>query len=337
MSAIAIYSNSFIVYWSAIVIVLGIAAWFCLSMALYRGDGGRGSAMWLVLAVGTVLSVLFCRAIHWYCNFEQYESFIAAITDYSVGSYCLPGMFLGLLLAGLLAAKLRFADSAAVLFDALAPGAALGIAMFRLSALFNSSCRGNLAITPPILQRLPFASQVAVSAGTTEYRLATFFIQFILMLILTAALVYFFLRRRNEPKKWGRQRGYVAGLFLVVYSAMEVILDSTRYDSCVLRSNGFVSVVQIVSAVIIVVILCVYTHRSVKANGRKWYHFAIWAGYVLSLAMAGGSEYFVQRHRDWFIYCYAIMALGLVLMVTMVRLMYKTLLVKEEGSEDQNG
>ena len=71
MSAIAFYSSSLTIYWSAIVIVLGIAAWFCLSMALYRGDGGRGSAMWLVLALGTALSVFFCRAIHWYCNAEQ--------------------------------------------------------------------------------------------------------------------------------------------------------------------------------------------------------------------------------------------------------------------------
>lgn len=330
MSAIAIYSNSFVIYWSAVVIVLGIAAWFCLSMALYRGDGGRGSAMWLVLALGTVLSVLFCRAIHWYCNAEQYESFAAAMTDYSTGSYCLPGMLLGVLLAGLLAAKLRFADSAAELFDALAPGAALGIALFRLSALFNSSCRGSIAITPELLHRLPFTSEVAVSASTTEYRLATFFIQFILMLVLTAVLVAFFLRRRNEPKKWGKQRGYVAGLFLAVYSAMEIILDSTRYDSSVLRSNGFVSVVQIVSAITIVVILVVYCRRSVKANGRRWYHFALWAGYVVSLAAVGGSEYFVQRHREWFIGCYAAMTLGLVLMATVVCLMYKTLLIKEE-------
>ena len=239
-------------------------------------------------------------------------------------------MFLGLLLVGLLAAKLRFADSAAALFDALAPGAALGIALFRLSALFNSSCRGSIAITPEILHRLPFTSEVEVAAGVTEYRFATFFVQFILLLIFTVVLAAFFLRHRADEKKWGRQRGYVAGLFLTVYSAMEIILDSTRYDSCVLRSNGFVSVVQIVSALTIVVILAVYCRRSVKANGRHWYHFALWGGYVLSLAAVGGSEYFVQRHRDWFIGCYSVMTLGLILMVTVVGLMYKTLLVKDE-------
>lgn len=330
MSAIAFYSSSLTIYWSAIVIVLGIAAWFCLSMALYRGDGGRASAMWLMLALGTVLSIFFCRAIHWYCNAEQYEGFLSALTDYSIGSYCLPGMFLGLLLVGLLAAKLRFADSAADLFDALAPGAALGVALFRLSALFNSSCRGSIAITPELLHRLPFTSEVEVAAGVTEYRFATFFVQFILLLIFAVVLAVFFLRHRADEKKWGRQRGYVAGLFLTVYSAMEIILDSTRYDSCVLRSNGFVSVVQIVSALIIVVILAVYCRRSVKANGRHWYHFALWGGYVLSLAAVGGSEYFVQRHRDWFIGCYSVMTLGLILMVTVVGLMYKTLLVKDE-------
>ena len=47
-----------------------------------------------------------CRVIHWYCHFEQYNGIWGALTDYSTGSYCLPGALLGVWLAALIVKKL---------------------------------------------------------------------------------------------------------------------------------------------------------------------------------------------------------------------------------------
>ena len=94
MNPIAISTGSTVIYWSAVVIALGIAAGFALSYSLYISHGGRSTAMWLLLPLALLFSVPLCRAIHWYCHLEQYTSFIRAITDYSTGSYCLPGALL---------------------------------------------------------------------------------------------------------------------------------------------------------------------------------------------------------------------------------------------------
>ena len=49
MNPIAISTGSTVIYWSAVVIALGIAAGFALSYSLYISHGGRSAAMWLLL------------------------------------------------------------------------------------------------------------------------------------------------------------------------------------------------------------------------------------------------------------------------------------------------
>ncbi|MBS5432684.1 MAG: prolipoprotein diacylglyceryl transferase [Firmicutes bacterium] len=325
MSQVAIYSGGTVIYWSAVIICIGVAAWFALSYSLYTANGGRGAALWLLLPVATLMSVLFCRAIHWYCHPEQYAGFFRALTDYSYGGYCLPGMLLGVLLSALLVKRLRFADSAAGLLDALAPGAALGIALFRLSALFNTSCRSTIIIKSAALQHLPIGSGVPTSSGGVEYRFATFFVQFLLMLLLTALLLRFYQRQKEIPMKRGGRQGHTAMMFIVFYSAMELVLDSTRYDSSFLRLNGFVSLVQIVSALSILAVLVYYSIQSVRANGRCFYHWLLWLAFAAGVGGTGAFEYLVQRHGNWYKMCYSVMSLCCLVMALTVYFMYRSL------------
>lgn len=324
MNPIAIYSGSTVIYWSAIIIGLAAAAWFCLSYSIYTAHGGHGAAMWLFMPVAVLLSVLLSRFIHWYCHAEQYLSFWQAMTDYSSGGYCLPGMLLGVTLAALLVGRLRFAPSTAELFDALAPGASLGIALIRLSALFNSSCRSTILISTPKFQHLPIGSALVTSSGGTEYRFATFFVQFLLMLLLTVLVLVFYYKRHKVPMKRGLQAGHTALLFLVFYSAMELVLDSTRYDSSFLRLNGFVSLVQIVSALAILGVLIYYSIHSVKANGLCPFHWVLWGGFLATVGATGALEYLVQRHGGWYLKCYSFMSLSCLLMAVVVYIMYLT-------------
>ena len=117
MNPIAISTGSTVIYWSAVVIALGIAAGFALSYSLYISHGGRSAAMWLLLPLALLFSVPLCRAIHWYCHPEQYTSFIRAITEYSTGSYCLPGALLGTFLAALVVRGLGLTGNMARLLD----------------------------------------------------------------------------------------------------------------------------------------------------------------------------------------------------------------------------
>jgi len=321
MNTVAFAIGSVEFYWSAIVIALGVLAWFMLSNSLFISHGGSRSAMWFVLALGSILSVLFSRFMHWYCHAEQYSGVLNELTDYSIGSYCLPGVLLGVLIAGIACKALGFTGNSGRLFDCLAPGAALGFALFKLSSLFNSSCRSKIAVNSAFLQRLPFASQI--SAGSSEYRFATFFVQFMLLLVLCFYLMQFFFKRRRFPTKANITKdGNVAFMFLIWYSALELIGDSTRYDSSFVRSNGFVSLVQIVSAVTILVILIIYSVRSIKANRLKWWHFVSWLGFLASVGIVGYTEYLVQRHGNWYMGCYPAMAFGCVMMALITYWLY---------------
>ena len=332
MNPIAIYSGSLVIYWSAVIIMLGVFAAFCLSYAVYTANGGSGAALWALLPIAVPLSVFFSRLIHWYCHLEQYAGFLAAMTDFSVGSYSLPGMLLGVALAALIVRRIGLADSVAELLDGIAPGMALCIAVIRLSALFNSTCRSKIIISTPALQHLPLASELSSASGAAEYRFATFFVEFLIMLVITALLLNFYFKRRNIPMKDGsRPAGNTAAMLLLFYSAVELVLDSTRYDSSFFHFTfikglnpyaGFISLVQLISAVCILCVLIRYSKISVRANTLRWYHFALWAGFVACLAGVGVSEYMVQRHGDWYLGCYSVMSLCCLLIALVVYGMY---------------
>ena len=325
MNQIAVCVGDTFIYWSSVIIFLGIAACFALTYALYTSHGGRGSARWLLLPLSLFFSVVLARLIDWYCHDEQYAGFMSAMLDYSQGDYFLHGAIFGTMLAGLLVKKLGFTQNLGRLFDCLAPGAALCIAFLRLSALFNTSCRSKIVVNTPLLQHLPLASGIPTANGGTEYRFATFFIQFLVMLVLFWILMRFFFRRRRYPMKNDYPRdGNVALMFLVYYDAVEVVLDSTRYDSSYLPFNGFISLTQILCAVIILVVFIVYSIRSVKANGRHAYHWVMWVGFFLTVAGTGVFEYLVQRFGNMYLICYSAMSVILFLMAFIVNRMYRT-------------
>lgn len=325
MSAIALTIGDTALYWSGLVIALAAAAWLALSLSLYTARGGHSSALWVLFPFALVFSVLLARFLHWYCHSEQYAGFLQAMSDLSSGGYCMPGLLLGVFLAALLVWLLRLAGSLESLLDAMAPGAALGIGLIRLSALFGNACRGKLVISDPRFQHLPFAAPVIQGSGGVEYRFATFFASFLLLMLLAMFLLRFQLRQRARPMRDGSAAGDTARMFLLFYSAMELVLDSSRYDSSFLRSNGFVSMVQIFSAVCILGLLIYYSRRSLRFYGLQARHIALWLLWLAGLGAGGYLEYLVQRHGDWYLMCYTLMGFACLLMALAVWGMYRTL------------
>ena len=315
MNPIAMILGSHVIYWNAVVIVLGVAACFCLTMALFTAHGGRAVALWLLLPLAILLSLPLARAINWYCHSEKYLSFWKAVTDYSRGDYCLAGVILGTGLAGLIVHRLGFVQNLRRLYDCLAPGAALGIALIRLSELFTNADRGKAVVTNPAFQRLPFSTEITSSG---EWRIATFYFQFVMMLVIFVLLMRFFVKRRRWPMKAGQPRdGHVALMFLSWLSALDLMADSSRYDASFLRLNGFVSMVQIVSAVTLLVILFIYSRRSVRANGMKPQLVILWVVFFLAAGLTGFVEWLVQRHGNWYLSCYFLMSLSCLTMALM--------------------
>ena len=321
MNPIAVYAGSIVLYWSAVIISAGLLAALLMSCSVQLSNRGRLVSMLLFFPLALLFSVPLCRALHWYCHQEQYGSLLSALTNWSSGSYVLSAAIPGVWLAAWIAAKLDDGDTAKLL-DAAAPGMALAIAFIRLSSLFNSSCRSKIPVTTGLLQHLPLAAGITNSAGATEYRFATFFAHFLLMLLLCLWLLRFFYRRRGIPMKAGRFEGCTVSMFLLFYSATELVLDSTRYDSSFLPINGFVSIVQIIAAVCMLLLLIRFSLLSVRANGLRWWHWALWLLWAAALGCGGFMEYLVQRHGNWYLRCYGAMGLCCVILAAIVHRMY---------------
>ena len=135
---------------------------------------------------------------------------------------------------------------------------------------------------------------------------------------ITLVLLVFYLSRRG--RKW--KNGEVSLLFLLCYGASQVVLDSTRYDSLFFRSNGFVSIVQILGLAGVLTAIVLFSVRMVKARGFKRYFILFWVALLALMGGGGYMEYYVQRHGDQAAFAYTNMAIclaGIVLITLVIR------------------
>ena len=242
------------------------------------------------------------------------------------------GVFLGCVLAAALTRVICLHRNLPEMLDAMSMAACAGMAVGRLSALFNASDRGQVLES---FRSLPIASPVnnAVS-GAVEYRLATFALQSMVALALFIGLAVFY----NKGQKRGKLRdGDTCLLFLLLYGASQVVLDSTRYDSLFFRSNGFVSVVQVLGAVALVLAVILFSRRMVKARGFRAWQIFLWLLIGIAIGGAGYMEYYVQRRGNEALFAYSVMS-GCLLFVILLTLLIRFLAVRVEkkyhGTDD---
>lgn len=329
-----IYPDS-VVTWSGIVIALAVLCAALMSFAFAVRKKGYCLPLAVMLPIAMALGCIFGRIIHWYCRTDQYISFAQAFTDLSVGSFSIIGVVAGCLLASVVVWSLGLAPSLGTLLDILAPGAALGIALGRLSFLFNFSDRGKIFVENEAYRRLPIGSVVInASSGAVEWRFATFFIQSLaaFAIFIVAVLLWFGFSKRSL-KNGKSAAGNCFAAFVVLYFLSEIVLDSTRYDALFLRTNGFVSLMQIIGAVAVVAVFVCLSVRSVRFNGLRVWHFVLWVVFLASLGLAGYMEYYVQRHGGLYMMCYSLMTVGLAIAAVANFVMQKTTLRRTEQNK----
>lgn len=344
MNQIAIYIGERAIHWSAVIITLGVLCCLSLTIALYRQRSESLKAIAVYFPLATILSLLLARLIHFYFNTEIYGSLGAALTDFDLGSFSIPGVILGVWLAAWIVYRLELVPNTGMLLDCTAPSMALLIALVRLSALFNNTCRSRIEIRTRILKTLPFAVANTDAAGNEIWHLAVFFIAFLVLLVLTLVLLRFYLKRGRRKMRFPCPRsGNVWNMFLLYYAAVEAVLDSLRNDSPLMhfhiisvlnQYSSFVSLGQVFGAATALYVLVYYSVRSIKANGFSFWHAAAWLGFVLSLVGIGFfGEYKVQRTAQYF-KCYSIMIVSCLAMVIVVRLVYASCVAKKKRANE---
>ena len=330
-SSLAIYIGTTGIYWSSIVIVLGAIAAFCLAFSIYSAHFNSSSAVFVCFALTVVLGIIISRGIHFYCHQEQYDGFFAALTNFSGGSFFLPGVILAAMLAALFTKLLGIPAQPYDLLDAFAPALALFFAVVRLSAVFTTACRSKISITDRSLQHLPVGSAVTTASGAVEYRFATFFVTFILMLIAALVLLRFYYKNHTARFKHGvPESGHVFRMFIVLAGMIEIVMDSTRNDSTfpyfsiiqtLNRFASFISLTQLFYAIAILIIFIWYIKQARRTEAPVVKIVFLIVLYVISLAGVGVSEYLVQRHGDMYKLYYSTMSVCAVLMALSVILL----------------
>ena len=323
-----IYGETFI-YWSSIILTLAVISAVATFAGLYLWKSKNGMALSLTLPVALLLSILISRWIHWYCLTDSYVSMEAAMTDYTWGGYALMGAFVGCLLTAGLMRLTRISTNLPQMLDCMCLAGGVGIAVGRLASFYNAADRGLVVAEE---YGLPFAYPVtdAVS-GIAENRLATFMLQSISTGAIVALIVLYLLICLLFRKKV--RDGDAALLFILLYSVCQILLDSTRYDSLFMRSNGFVSIVQILGLVGLLTAIIIFSVRMVKARGFKWYAVVFWVMLLGLMGGAGYMEYYVQRHGDQATFAYRNMGIclvGIVLISLLIRLLAVTAERKQE-------
>ena len=317
MDKLAFISGESFLYWNSIVYTLAAATAIAFFLAFYLGKCGNAVAGFAAVPISIFLGLVAARFFHWYCRADSYDSFLAAMTDYTSGGYALMGVFLGCFLAACLLRLIRLSRSLPQMLDAMAISGCAGIAVGRLASLFNSSDRGQVLAN---FKGLPFAWPVtnAVS-GAVEYRLATFMLQSLVALLLFVSLTVFYLRGQ---KRGNLKDGDTSLIFLMIYGASQVVLDSTRYDSLFFRSNGFVSVVQVLGAIGLALAIFAFSRRMVKNWGLRFWQFLLWIPVVAGIGCGGFMEYYVQRRGNEAAFAYSVMSgclIGVILLTLLIR------------------
>lgn len=299
MEQIAFYSGGAAVYWSSMILTAAAAVAVLFFLSFYLGRGGNAVAAFAVVPISIALGLVLARFVHWYSRTDSYDGFLTAMTDYSSGGFALLGVFAGCLLGACLTRILFLHRNLPKMLDCMSVAACAGLTLGRLAGFFGSTDRGQVVQS---VKSLPWVYPVinAVS-GQMEYRLATFLLQAMVALVLFVVLTILSGNRK-------RRDGDLTLMFLMLYGASQVVLDSTRYDSLFFRSNGFVSIVQVFGAVALVVGIVLLSRSAVRKRGMRLWFVPLWILIAAALGGAGFMEYYVQRRGNEAVFAYSVMS-----------------------------
>lgn len=312
MDRIAYIIGETFLYWSSIILTLAVAAAICMFLFLYLREKNNGISAAFLICGCLVSSLIFSRTVHWYCMANAYESLGDALTTFTGGGYALMGVFAACALTAAVLRLVGLVRNLPFTFDCMALAGGAGIALGRLACLYTAADRGPVVET---LRVFPIVYPVTNAVtGVVEWRFATFMIQAIITgLIVLGLLIFYLAGQRGKVRKL--RDGDTACLFLSFYGASQVVLDSTRYDSLFMRSNGFISIVQILGAAALILTMIYFSVRMVKARGFNWWYIPLWLVYAGCAGGGGFMEYWVQRHGDQAVFSYSVMTGCLVTMV----------------------
>ncbi|MCR4946380.1 MAG: prolipoprotein diacylglyceryl transferase [Lachnospiraceae bacterium] len=319
-----------IIGWEYAVSGCGVMACFFLSLWLYFRRNKKILPMVLFQIVTVIFSLLLCRVIYWYCHMELYTEIFELWTDEDMGHFFMFGIPAAAYFAALCMQMSGVIEDRRDLLDAMSPGLAFAMALFRFAGMFSGACYGKYNISNKIFMRLPFG----YSPDGRSWKIAAFCISFMWLLAVCAILLVMARSKKH------RAEGAIFRMFLILFSLSEVFIDSLRYDAShfffpgklladLNKGTGFMGLSQLISAFVLIFIMAGCTCRiqkKEKKDNRKKSRIVItaWVLFITGTAVAGVCEYLVQRNSSRFVLLYAAMLAGIIFMGIACNLLYNT-------------
>lgn len=264
--------------------------------AWYRRQG-VGYGVWIRLCVMAIpLAWLASRLVYCLANIPYYFIEVenpALMLQFRDGGFSLFGAMGGLVLAAWLTAKWQ-RISPAVLLDGIGLGAPLGIIIERLAQIGTGVGWGDA-----------IESEWLLPIGVTEsYWHPVYLYQAICAAILLLILAVWLVIRKG---RMGQIRGDLFLVFLTLYGAMQVVLESLCSDGHMVVHH-FVHINQIVAIVLPVAALAVWSARLAKKGAKKSQLVIVWLIVAAMIGLGIRQEFAVDHPTFPLVVEYGIMA-----------------------------
>ena len=313
MNNTSICLYNLIINWNVLITVLSVISGFFVATTIYLKNGGRAVIMSLFYTLSIILSFLLSRLLHYLCHLEQYNNIGEAFTNYNIGSFFMPGIVLAVIILAAILRAVKLIDNLSILLDAMAPSLAFVMSMIRFADRFTGECQG-------------------------KYVIPSYLVSFLILLALFILLFILGISALSPAK------GDMFRLFLAIYGASEIFIDSTRNDASHVflpgesmiafnNASGFVALSQIIGAILCIYIFIYYIVKIIKVNKMLDVNekisklvlklVALILYFIAACSFIGLAEYKVQRHSSEFVKYYSIQVTAIIVMLVTIYLMYR--------------
>ena len=269
---ISVFGLPVTAYALCLVISLGIGLWCFFQDG--RKKGVDSDALWRTALLSLPLGLIGARLFHFIGNYFYYEEMgFAALLRLWDGGFALWGAVVGVALAALITGKWNRV-SVSSLLDTLAAPAALTIGLSRFAEYFSGEGLGPY-VEAEAFMRFPFA---VYRADYEVWNWAVFILEGIVALV-----IFLVLRSKKRPA------GDTARLFLLLYSACQITLESLRRDHCLrwlfVRVSQLTALIVILGLMIAAILRFRENRNSIKPGQvvLSWLLVTLFAGIVVAI------------------------------------------------------
>lgn len=262
MHEIAFIIGDRFVYWTPIILALGIAAAVCMFLALYLGRTGKTTGAFVAVPLALGLSLVLGRLVYWLCAPDK-----VALLALGTEGFALSGIVLGCVFAACMVRLVGLSRSLPTMLDAMSLAGLLGLLVARLNHRFNS---GGLGFSFEQLGGLPEELWPPIYVLQSQISGVMFGLLLVFYLIL------------------GRKRaGDTCLMAAFFHGAVQVVLDGCRYDALLLPGIPFVTLEQMCGLLMMLLTTVLFCIRMVKNRGWRWWYLALWIPFAAVISFAG--------------------------------------------------